>query len=167
MTDRTRHHRHRTSGALALVAMLTIGMTACGGDPSADVAGPSTVTSEPTAADMPAPDATADDAAAPSTPPVPASALGATCEALVVELLQTIEPFVEGLDLADVNADDFDADGLAASSAGIEERIEQECPAMDNDDAYAMMIDLARGQAPGAVWYLEEIAAAHAARSGG
>ncbi|HWL42614.1 MAG TPA: hypothetical protein VNQ73_06705 [Ilumatobacter sp.] len=71
-----------------------------------------------------------------------------------MDLLRVIESYVQGGDVYS----DFDVDGMGEATVEPAARVEMECPPIDNQGAYEMMLDLARSEAPGAVRYLESIA---------
>ncbi len=174
------HGNRRQGVAVRLAAgaaVVAIGATACadGGAaatgtaappasaPSEDVTDTNDTTDTADADDAPETTIPSDDPA----PSAPAAGFGAACRPVVVELLQSIEPFVDGFAAEDLMEGNLDADGLSAATAAVEERLAQECPEMHDPDVYEMMIDLARTDAPGTVWYLEALGAVDAARRSG
>lgn len=167
--------RRRAPAWLAVLVVVLATATACGDDAADDLDASAPTASATAAVPSAAPTATA----APSDPPdrsedpsepapvdAPPGSLSADCRASVVAMLEGIEPYVEGRTMADINEDDdFDADGMANVVAEAEAQIEQACPPMEIRAAHEMMVDLARAEAPGTVWYLDmllQVAGSHA-----
>lgn len=144
-----------------LAALLVAVAAGCGGGSADDddaAPGPSS-----SSASTPVVTAEPADTTPPDIPVVDERELSAECRAALAELLQVIEPYVQGLTASDVTEGTLDADGMAAASAASETRVESVCPPIDNREAFETMIDIARSAAPGAVWYLEFVTGAGAA----